>query len=88
MNDAVVGEGVLSSRITQPKLGAEARFGDIFFFLVTYQNTKRIVTARACRLCLRVKFVGNIFLYCSEDRARHRNALWAFFKISGISLTL
>ncbi len=32
VNDAVVGEGVLSSRITQPKLGAEARFGDIYIF--------------------------------------------------------
>ncbi len=32
MNDVVVGECVLSSRIAQPKLGAEARVGHFLFY--------------------------------------------------------
>jgi len=85
-NDAVVGEGVLSSRITHAKLGAEARGGDLYiFFWWLTKNIKRIVITQACRLVfareIRWQYIP---IYCFEERARHGNALWVFFKISGI----
>jgi len=78
-NDAVVGEGVLSSRITHAKLGAEARGGDLYIFSGDLPKTlNELLSRKLADWCLLVKFGGNTFLYTAPRRGRATGTRFGF----------